>query len=277
MPEPAHDAEIDGDDAAFGVDEQISRMHVGVEEAVAHGVAKEGLHQTRPERLHIVTCGGEPVAIRDRDAVDPFERQHPSRASRPIDPRHAEAFVVLRVLGHLGDGGGLHAEIHLDGDGLGQRVDHGNRPQPARGRMEALDHARGEEIAVEVPLEALLDAGPQHLDGDRLQLAVGPAQLRLVHLGDRGGGDRRPELGVELVDRRAERLLDRRPASACEKGGRRSWRVDKSRASSRPMMSSRVARNWPSLMYDGPSEVSAVGELGLVAALAAFRSCGAAR
>ena len=34
-PEPAHDAEIDSDDAAVTVDEEIALMHVGVEESVA--------------------------------------------------------------------------------------------------------------------------------------------------------------------------------------------------------------------------------------------------
>src|SRR3990170_221655 len=75
--------------------------------------------------------------------------------------------------------------------------------------MEALDRPGREEIAVEVPLEALLDAGPEHLDRDGLEPSVGPAQFGLMHLRDRGGGDRRPELGVELVDGRAQSLLDR--------------------------------------------------------------------
>ena len=43
--EPAHDAEIDRDDAPLGVDEEIALMHVGVEEAVAQRVAQERLDQ----------------------------------------------------------------------------------------------------------------------------------------------------------------------------------------------------------------------------------------
>ena len=39
----AHDAEIDRDQVAVGIDEQIAGMHVGMEEAVAHGVAQEAL------------------------------------------------------------------------------------------------------------------------------------------------------------------------------------------------------------------------------------------
>ena len=159
-PEPPHDAEIDRDDPALGIDEEIAGMHVGMEEAVAHGMAKEGLHQPRAERLQIVAGGTQGGMIGNRDAVDPFEREHAARAPRPIDLRHAEAFIVLGVLGHLGDGGGLHAEIHLDGDRFRERVDDRDGPEPARARVEALDHARGEEIAVEIALEALLDAGP---------------------------------------------------------------------------------------------------------------------
>ena len=169
---PPHDAEIDGDDAALIVDEQIPRMQVGVEEAVAHGVAQEGPHQPRAERLQIMALRAQSFVIGDRNAVDPFERQYAPRAPAPIDVRHAKAFVVPGVLGHLGDGGGLHAQIHLDGDGFRQRLHHGLGAEPARWRMKPLDHARGEEIRVEVLVEALLDAWAQHLDGDWLQRAA---------------------------------------------------------------------------------------------------------
>ena len=206
--EPAHDAEIDGDDAALVVDEQIAGMHVGMEEAVAHGMPQEALHQERAERLHLVAGGGKRVAIGNRDAVDPFQRQHAPRAARPIDLRHAETCIVLGVLGHLGESGGLHAKIHLDGNGLRQSVDHGDRPKPPGGPVEPLDHARGEDVRVEILLEALLDAGAQHLDRDRLERAVRHPHLGLMHLRDRSGGDRGTELGIERIDGRAQRLLD---------------------------------------------------------------------
>ena len=153
-----------------------------------------------------------------RDPVDPFKRQHPPGAAAPIDLRHAKAFVVLGVLRHLRNGRSLHAQIHLDGDRLGQRLHHGFRPQPPRGWMEALDHARGEEIGVEVLVEALLDAGPQHLDRHRLQRAARLPDLRLVHLRDRGGGHRRAELGEERVDRRLQCLLHRGPRLGLREG-----------------------------------------------------------
>src|SRR5450759_2115847 len=42
-PQPSHDAEVDRDQPAFVVDEQVARMHVGVKEAVAQGMAQEAL------------------------------------------------------------------------------------------------------------------------------------------------------------------------------------------------------------------------------------------
>ncbi len=216
--EAPHDAEIDGDDAPLIVDEQISRMHVGMEEAVAHGVAEEGLHQPGAERLQVVASRAQGRMVGDRNAVDPFKRQRAPRAPRPVDLRYAKTLVVLGVLRDLGDGRSLHTQIHLDGDRLGEGVDHGDRPQAARGTMQALDHAGGEEIAVEVALEALLDAGPEHLHRHRLERPVELAHLRLVHLGDRGGCDRRAELGVKRVDGASQRILDRLPRLGLREG-----------------------------------------------------------
>ena len=52
-PEPAHDAEIDGDDVARLVDQQVALVHVGMEKAVAHGVAQERAQHREPERLQV--------------------------------------------------------------------------------------------------------------------------------------------------------------------------------------------------------------------------------
>ncbi len=74
---------------------------------------------------------------------------------------------------------------------------------------DALDQAGGEEIAVEVALEALLDAGPQDLDGDGAALPVLADGDGLVHLGDGGGRDRRAELREMIFELAAKRLFDR--------------------------------------------------------------------
>ena len=96
--EPAHDAEIDRDDAAVGVDEQVARMHVGMEEAVAQRMAQEGLHQRAAERRQVEPAGCERRAVGQRRAVDPFEREHLARGAFPVDRRHAEVGIVLDVI-----------------------------------------------------------------------------------------------------------------------------------------------------------------------------------
>src|SRR3954454_24065059 len=49
QPEPAHDAEIDRDQPAGTVEEQVARVHVGMKEAVAQRMALEALDHLAPE------------------------------------------------------------------------------------------------------------------------------------------------------------------------------------------------------------------------------------
>src|SRR5438477_2765934 len=74
-PEPSHDAEIDRDQLAVLVDEQIAGMHVGMEEAIAQRMPQKRLDHGARQRHEIVALGLEPRVIVQRDAVDPFERE----------------------------------------------------------------------------------------------------------------------------------------------------------------------------------------------------------
>ena len=55
VPEPAHDAEVDGDQLAARVHEQIARVHVGVKKAVAHGLTQKTLDHgaTQPRQVKL--------------------------------------------------------------------------------------------------------------------------------------------------------------------------------------------------------------------------------
>ena len=55
--EPSHDAEVHGDELPRVIDEQISGMHVGVEEAVAQRMAEECLDHGAGEPLEIEAVG----------------------------------------------------------------------------------------------------------------------------------------------------------------------------------------------------------------------------
>ena len=156
---------------------------------------------------------------------------------------HAEIRIVLRVVANLGDGGGFEPQVHLDGDRTRERIDDLDEPQPARlGRM-ALGVARREIHRVEIGLEAPLDAGAQHLDGNayvRRPPPCAPARSRRRRPPDR---TRRRSRFSGLPSAAATAAS----ASACGNGAILSCSDSRSRASTGPTTSGRVARNCPSL------------------------------
>ena len=80
---------------AVRLDEQVSGMHVGVEEAVAQSMAQEGLHQVRGDRLEVVAGVAQAFDVVQLDAVDPLHGEHVAAGALPVDGRHAEAGIVL--------------------------------------------------------------------------------------------------------------------------------------------------------------------------------------
>ena len=143
--EPAHDAEVDGGEAAVRIDEQVARMHVGVKKAVAHGVAQERLDDGAAKLRQVVALGGERRAVRQRRAVDPFQRQHVLGGEIPVDLRHAKVRVVLGVFRHFRERRRLEPQVHLDRDRARQRIDDFDQPQPPRLGGIILRRARCEE------------------------------------------------------------------------------------------------------------------------------------
>ncbi len=178
-------------------------MHVGVEEAVPDRVAQEGLDHGPPERRHVVAGLDDGRAVVEADAVDPLARQHVAPGQLPDRLGHPEFRIVLDVLGQFREGGGFEPEIHLHGDGAGERLHH-RADAGARPRAQGLDHPGHEAHRLDVAGEPLAHAGPHDLDRDHPLGAVGLAQVRLVDLRDRGGGDRLAERGEQLAERLAE-------------------------------------------------------------------------
>ena len=114
--EPAHDAEIDRDEPAGIVEEQIAGMHVGMEEAVAQRVAQKALDHLAAEIGQVDLRLLQPRVVVERDAVDPFHGQHVVGGAVPVDRRHAEIRIVARVLRHLGQRRRFQPQIHLHRD-----------------------------------------------------------------------------------------------------------------------------------------------------------------
>ena len=208
--EPAHDAEIDGDDIAGLVDEHVARVLVAVEEAVAEGLLEEDGGRLGQHLAQVVAGGQQRRAVVERYAADLTHGQHPARGALPIDGRGAVTGVFGEVVGQLRGGRRLHAQVHLDAHRLLEQAHGGDRLEAAQARLRALDQPGQPVEQLQVALEGALDAGPQDLDRRFLRrLSVLGRGHRQVHLGDRGGRDRRVVEALEqLVERTAQLGLD---------------------------------------------------------------------
>ena len=209
LAEAAHDTEIDGDDVAGLVDKEIALVHVGVEEAVAQRLAQERLHQPAGEQGQVVAGGAQRFDVGELDAVHPVEGEHVARRLIPFDRRDAEPLIAGGEFREFGERRRLEPEIHLQRHRACERVDHRDRPQAPRRRVDALDETSGDVERVEVAAETLANAGAEHLDGDGAGRAVADRQFGLVDLGDGCGGDRWREGPEQRLDRLTERPGDR--------------------------------------------------------------------
>ena len=122
-PQAAHDAEVDGDDAAFIVNEEIALMHVGVKEAVAERGAQESLNQDARERGKVESELGQPLPVGQRDPVDPFHRHHFARGAAPVDRGRAEIWIILGVFDEFRRPRRFEPKIHLHPHRAGERLD----------------------------------------------------------------------------------------------------------------------------------------------------------
>ena len=226
-----------------------------MEEAVAEHLLEEALGRAREDPVGVEARLDQRVALIRGDPADALQGQHPPRGALPVDPRHAEAWIVLEVLRQLRGRGGFEAEIHLEAGPERQGLDHLDRLEAAVGGLQALDPGRDPDEEVEIARHLALDAGPQDLDRDLLAggrgARSGPARSRPP----------RPGVSSKLANssssgRPSSRSISWR-ASKVSNGGRSSCSCDRSAASSWPSRSARVARLWPSLMKLGPSSCSA--------------------
>ncbi len=159
--------------------------------------------------------GDDRLAVADRRAVHPLERQHTLGGAIPVDGGRAIARIVAEILAQLLGRGGFHTKVHLDAHYVGEGADRLDRLQPAKARLRALDQFSHPVEEIEIALERRLDARSQHLDSD--VTAVG--RNGEMDLCDRGGGDRLiVETREQGVDRLAELALDRGARLASRKG-----------------------------------------------------------
>ena len=89
----AHDAEVEEHDLAVGVDVQVARVQVAVEQAVPQA-ALEDAEQQRLHQLGAVEAGlADGGGVVDADAVHPLHRQHPLGRQVPVHLRHPDVLA----------------------------------------------------------------------------------------------------------------------------------------------------------------------------------------
>ena len=245
---PSHDAEIDGDQAAFRIDEKISRMHVGMKEAIAQRLRQEAADHEIGDALGIVTCRDNRGRIAQGRAVDPFAGQHTIGSAAPVDVRHAEIRIAARAL------------FELRCAAASMRRSSSSATETARVSTIAIGRRRlasgmnrSARRAASAKAERSLaefnrNSRTQHLDRD--------VHRRLISRHARRGPARSTRLrsvrrksAEHVIDRTAQRFLDRRRATVpSEMAATGPASCASAMATSSPTTSARVASTCPSLM-----------------------------
>jgi len=205
--DPPHDAEIDGNDGAVVLHEQVALVHVGMEEAGADRLGQEADDQLLRDRREVMPARAQFIDAAYLDPVDPFDGHHPAIGAIPVDIRDAVAGDARHLLGKFARRGGLASQIEF---GICPALEIGDgetRAQAARFTAHCFDMGSRPFIGRDVAREFLADAGAQHLDRD-LAAIGGDA---LVHLRDARRADwHRINLGEQVFDRLAEARFDSR-------------------------------------------------------------------
>jgi len=180
-------------------------MHVCMEEAVRDRLAQEGADYRLGELVHVMAGGDQRGAVRQFDAIEPFERHHLTGGPLPIDRGDEIMRLGGHVLRQLGGRGGFAAQVELARGPALEGLDDEAGAQARGLGPHCLDLGGGPFIGVDRLGEFGLDARAQDLDRDLA--AIGGD--RDMDLRDRRGADRvRIDRGEQRVDRAAEARLD---------------------------------------------------------------------
>ncbi len=215
---PADDPEIDQPDPAVRQDEDVPRVRIGVEQAVAQHHLEE---RRRPLERDLAAREPEPRERRmivDPDALDPLHDQHPPGRPLPEDLGNAEVRAALEVLPEPDGVRRLDEEVELPPDGAAELVHDARRVVGLQLSHMVVDERRDPAQDADVAADGPLDVRPLHLHHDRP--AVG--QHGPVHLGDgRGGDGTGVKFGKKRLEGRTELLFHDVPGLGKGKGGDR--------------------------------------------------------
>ncbi len=159
-------------------DENVARMHVGVEKSVAEYLGKEDLDARFGQLLHVCALVEQGFHVGHRQAADPLHDHHLVAAQVPVHLGDVQQRRVFEIAPQLRSVGGFTVQVQLVEDGLLVIADHFHGAQAACLAGYALQQPGGEEQ----PLHVLMDdrTKPRARDLDYHLTAI--LQARHMHL-----------------------------------------------------------------------------------------------
>ena len=188
-------------------DEDVARVHVGMEVGVAEDLREEHLDAGAREPRDVDARLAQPIDLPDRDAGHPLHHHHFGAAVVPVHRGDEQERRVLEVAAQLRAVRRLAREVELVAQRLLELGDDRARPQPLAVGPQLLHQQRAGVQQRDVLLDHLRDVRPQHLDRDRRAVR----QLREMDLRDRRARDRRR---VERPEHRVDRLAVERASAS---------------------------------------------------------------
>ena len=197
-----HHAEVQEDDRAVLLHQDVAGVRIGVEEALHQHHPQVGLHEVlhhpregdRPRRELLV----QPVHL---GAMDELRHQHPPARERVDHPRGAHPRVGGEDLAEALGVPRLFPQIRLLADPALELAEDGREGPDVVVREEDVQEEEDAEGDVEVERDEGLDTGAEHLH--RYVLAPGDGA---VHLPQRRGGDGDAVEALEGLAHRAAEL-----------------------------------------------------------------------
>ena len=189
--DPAHDAEVKGDDVTVRRDLQVALVHVGMEEPIPQRVVQEQLQHPCAQNPAIMARRIDQGVVVQPDPFGPTQRHHVAAGQGPDRLGHLKAFVLDRVRRKFGGGRAFQPQVKFARDHAFEMGNHVNRAQAAGKRGQPFDPAGRQIEGVNILAEGAFDPRTQDLDRDIL---TGIGQPRAVDLRDRRRRDGLGEL-----------------------------------------------------------------------------------
>src|SRR5882762_1002964 len=252
--ERAHDAEIERDVAALRRHQDVSRVHVGVEEAVAEHLREEDLDAGACELRNVHALPAQLFDFAHRRAAHPLHGHDGARAEVPIHLRHREQRRVQEVAAQLACMRRLAHQVQLLGQMSRELCDYFVRPQALAVGPEALDEARGGVHQCEILAITGVIRGRRILTAASVPPgSTARCTCATDALATGCSSNFSKIFAIDLPKARSTSAT----ASSPGNGGTRSWSIASSSARSAGKRSRRVENTWPNLTKMGPSASSA--------------------